>query len=279
MKTTDIHDLLSRYRVFLLDAYGVLVNSSGPLPGAREFIDRLNREGYEYVVLTNDASRKPERAAEFYRACGLAIEVSRVMTAGLSMVDALSESGPSACLVLGTDDTRAMVSDAGHRVLDIREDVEPDAIIIADDAGFDFLPTLNHVLSVLHRLALKSQRPRLILANADLLYPKAEKSFAFTAGAMSHLLEEGLSHLHPGLGWKFEVVGKPSRRIFEMALNRVTLPRSQVVMLGDQLATDVSGAKALGLRAALLGTGLTRLPLLETPQESRRPDYLLSNLL
>ncbi len=55
--------LLERYKVLLLDAYGVLVHSTGALPGAAELIDRLNCTGKPYYILTNDASRHPPSLA------------------------------------------------------------------------------------------------------------------------------------------------------------------------------------------------------------------------
>ena len=47
--------LIERYDILLFDAYGVLVHSTGALPGAIELIDRLNQIGKTYYILTNDA--------------------------------------------------------------------------------------------------------------------------------------------------------------------------------------------------------------------------------
>jgi hypothetical protein len=44
-----IAELIDRYAVLLLDAYGVLVHGGGALPGAVEFIERLNRSGKPYT--------------------------------------------------------------------------------------------------------------------------------------------------------------------------------------------------------------------------------------
>ncbi len=47
--------LVEKYSVLLFDAYGVLVDKVGALPGARELIAYLNRSGKRYYVLTNSA--------------------------------------------------------------------------------------------------------------------------------------------------------------------------------------------------------------------------------
>ena len=63
VREVTIDELVERYSVLLFDAFGVLSHSVGALPGAVELIDRLNRVGKPYYVLTNDASALPERRA------------------------------------------------------------------------------------------------------------------------------------------------------------------------------------------------------------------------
>jgi ribonucleotide monophosphatase NagD (HAD superfamily) len=58
-----ISRLIEAYEGLLFDAYGVLVDKSGALPGAPELIRRLNRCGKPYLVLTNSASRLPDALA------------------------------------------------------------------------------------------------------------------------------------------------------------------------------------------------------------------------
>ena len=59
-------EIASRYRVVFFDAFGVLKNSSGLLPGVPEALSRLREAGVDPYVLTNDASRSPELMARGY---------------------------------------------------------------------------------------------------------------------------------------------------------------------------------------------------------------------
>jgi len=52
-----IEKLMANYSVLLLDAYGVLVHSSGALPGAARLIDSLNRNKKAYYIVTNDVDK------------------------------------------------------------------------------------------------------------------------------------------------------------------------------------------------------------------------------
>jgi ribonucleotide monophosphatase NagD (HAD superfamily) len=77
-----IDTVIDRYAVLLVDNFGVFVDGAGALPGAVALIERLNRSGKAYDILTNDASRLPAtRAAQFQRH-GLAIPPGRIITSG-----------------------------------------------------------------------------------------------------------------------------------------------------------------------------------------------------
>jgi ribonucleotide monophosphatase NagD (HAD superfamily) len=282
MNCASINDLFERHQVFLIDAYGVLVTSSGPLPGARDFIERLKLEKREYFILTNDASRLPESSASFYASCGIDIPVERIISAGMAIGDAFSKHNlftPRAA-VLGTEDSHEIVRRAGARLSPVTSSGEYDAVIIADDSGFDLLPSINDLLSSIYRQVTRTgQAPLMLLPNADLLYPRGPDEFGFTSGSIGRLIELGLDRVLPDHRLRFKTLGKPELSLFSMALKLARCTPHQAVMLGDQLTTDVLGANRAGIPSALVGTGITRLPLpLNLPQELT-PTYVLPAIL
>src|SRR5262245_35748817 len=102
-------DLLPRYDGVLLDAYGVLNDARGPLPGARELIARLRADATPFAVVTNDASRLPSTCEHRFAAMGLDIPAERVVTSGSLLAPHLRARGleRARVMVLGTDDSRA----------------------------------------------------------------------------------------------------------------------------------------------------------------------------
>ncbi|MEI8254278.1 MAG: haloacid dehalogenase, partial [Deltaproteobacteria bacterium] len=74
--------IVSRHRAVFLDAYGVLVDERGAIAHAASAIDRLDRAGTPWYVLTNDASRLPSSMSERFRSLGLAIPTSRIVAPG-----------------------------------------------------------------------------------------------------------------------------------------------------------------------------------------------------
>ena len=63
---------------------------------------------------------------------------------------------------------------------------------------------------------------------------------------------------------RFTRLGKPNAPIFQEALRQAGT--TDVVMVGDQLGTDILGANRLGIPSALVTTGLSSLDDCETQQ-------------
>src|SRR5262249_38150048 len=102
--TTTIAELASRYEVLLLDAYGVLVDSGGALPNAADIVAQLLRERRRFLVLTNDASKSPERSSARFRACGIEVAPEQVLTSG-SLLKTHAMLRGRGCVVLGPEDS------------------------------------------------------------------------------------------------------------------------------------------------------------------------------
>ena len=90
-------ELIHRFETILFDYDGVLARWPCAIPGASEAIERLNLLGKSYFVLTNDASALPETRAARYSELGLAIDSSRIITAGSLLTPQFSHCGLAAC--------------------------------------------------------------------------------------------------------------------------------------------------------------------------------------
>ena len=112
---TNIIYLIENYEALLFDAYGVLLNEFGVLPGAINLIDKLNNTNKPYFILTNDASRSVPTSSNFYKSFGLEIPEEKIITAGSLIYPYFQENNlkGSKCRVIGTDDCFLYVADAG----------------------------------------------------------------------------------------------------------------------------------------------------------------------
>lgn len=271
-----IDAIIDRYAVLLLDGYGVLVDSSGALPGAADLIARLNRAGKRYFILTNDASKLPATAARRYQSYGLTIAADRFITSGSLLGGYFAEHGLAGArsVVLGPDDSRRYVELAGGQVV---LPTDPfDVLVIGDESGFPFVETVDRVLTALIRKVDRGEPVHLVLPNPDLIYPAAGGGFGIASGSVALMLEAALGLRYPARpDLRFARLGKPHAPIFADAARRSGT--RDMVMLGDQLETDVRGANAFGLDSVLVDGGVTASSL-DTLPAPLRPTYRLRSL-
>jgi HAD superfamily hydrolase (TIGR01459 family) len=277
--TVALADLLDRYDRFLLDSFGVLVDGRGALPGAAELIAELGRRGKRYLIVTNDASRRSVTNSARYRRFGLDVPADRFLGSGDLIAPHFAARGLAGarCLVLGTDDSRQLVTEAGGQVRAIDAAGEYDAIVVCDDDGFHFLDGLNAALSVLFRAFDAGRELHLILPNPDLIYPAGGDTFGFTSGAVALLLEAALARRYPDRPPRFERLGKPHPPLYEEARRRLD-GDGELLMIGDQLETDIAGALGCGIDAALLANGVTRWQERQPTGGEVLPTYILESL-
>ena len=268
--------VISRYAVLLLDAFGVLVDGQGALPGAGELVQRLHQSGKAYYILTNDASQLPATRARGLHSCGLTVDPERIITSGMLLTGyfALHGLAGTSCAVLGTADSVRYVELAGGRIVPPAEAFE--VLVIGDQSGFPFLETVDAALSTLFRVLDRQQHVHLVLPNPDLFYPEAGGGFGIASGGVAAMFEAALQARYPHRPeLRFTRLGKPSAEIFAEALRRSGT--REMVMLGDQLETDISGARAFGLDAVWVTTGVTAAAVSTWPAHLR-PTYHLRSL-
>jgi HAD superfamily hydrolase (TIGR01450 family) len=276
MEPLTFDEARARHAALLIDAYGVLVDGGGALPGAAEAITALEREGVAWLLLTNDASRLPARNAARLRSLGIPVTEARVLSSGMLLAPQFRALGlqGARCVVLGSADSQSYVRDAGGEVAPPTETATCDALVIADDSGFDFLPTMEAVLTGLMHAVERGRPPALLLPNPDLIYPARGGAYGFTAGTLAAMLEGALTLRFADAAPRFTHLGKPAAMIFEAALAR--LGTRDALMLGDQIHTDIAGAAGVGIPSALLLTGLTTRESLR--RSEIRPTYVIERL-
>ncbi len=283
---TTIRELADRYEVLLFDSYGVLVNESTGLPGARELIEWLESSGKSYFIVTNDASRSIESRAGKFVQQGVPVPQQRIVNSGCLIPTYFQQNDLSGAptAVFGSSDSIDYVKEGKAEPVPFDRMSEAEVFVLADDSGFDWRHEVNALVSTLNQKVLNSEPFKLLLPNPDLIYPSGEQTYSFAAAALADMVEAALIRLFGDAPeHRFVRLGKPHAPIFDEALRRAGASRNShsAVMIGDQLETDIAGAVAYGLPSAIVTTGINRLHTVEELSElpaDHRPDYLLTSL-
>lgn len=261
MKTIACQHLFDTYEALLLDAYGVLVDASGVLPHAVEFIAALRRHNKPFYIVTNDASRLPGVIAARFVRLGLPIAAEQIITSVSLLVRhfAAANLQGAKTLVLGPPDAQATVSEAGGVPLGpkaIGTDLR--AVVVCDAGGENLMADVECAIDAVVAACRQGRPMDLILCNPDLIYPRGPGRFGLTSGSTMLLIEAALKTcLTPQQMPKVTRLGKPYAGIFDEAVRRAGTRK--VALVGDQLGTDILGAKTYGIDAILIGTGLTQV--------------------
>lgn len=256
MTLTSFKDLALKYKVIFFDAYGVLRNHKGMLPGIQEMFRFLQENNIAFYILTNDASRSPQLLAKVYQNAGIAeITDKKIISSGMLARDYIQHKVQKGRLAyLGTEASAHYIQDKGLSAISIRdlgindsEDIS--ALILLDDEGFDWNIDLTKTLNLLRKRAIP-----VIVANTDVTYPVAKKDVAIAIGALGNMLEVLANKT-------FIRFGKPDSQIFSFAYdfcireNRIT--KNDILMVGDSLGTDIIGGNKFGIDTCLVLTGNT----------------------
>ena len=252
---TDFKSLLENYKMFFFDAYGVIKNYKGLIPGIEKTFDWLNQQQKPYYIITNDASRSPELLANSYHQNGLHhITSDKIISSGMLAKEFLDLKVKQGLVAyLGTEDSAHYIEHPGLETLPLQQMNEDNikditALVLLDDEGFDWMDGLNKAVNLLRRRTIPA-----IIANPDGAYPMSKKDVGIAIGGLAYMVEKIT-------GRKFIRFGKPDSQIFMFAMDYINqfhlgITKKDILMVGDTLHTDILGGNKFGLDTALVLTG------------------------
>jgi HAD superfamily hydrolase (TIGR01458 family) len=236
-------------RGVLLDVDGVLVTAWKPMAGAIETVDWLRRSSLPFRLVTNTTLFGGAELARLLREEGMDIHPDEVLTATNATGAYLRRHHPEArCYLLATGQAR----DDLACVTSVQEGAD---VVVVGDAEQDFTyENLNRAFRmVMNGAALVAMHRGMYWMTMD--------GPTLDAGTFVAALELAA-------GVKAEVAGKPSPEFFVTALESIGFAPHEVMMVGDDVQSDVNAARQVGMHAALVRTGKFRqrdLELLELP--------------
>jgi HAD superfamily hydrolase (TIGR01458 family) len=243
----------------LLDVDGVLHVSGQPIPGAADAVRRLRANGHRLRFVTNTTTRSRARLAEELRAAGIEVEDEEVQTTADSAVSALRGRRVLALVM------HALVGDLDGIEL-VGEGA--DAVLIG---GADETPETNLVFSYMNLARAFAE-----LELGAKLYCLHKNRWWQTA--RGPLLDAGafVAGLEYAADVEAIVIGKPSPSYFTAALEALDTDPDRAWMVGDDLESDIAGARAVGMNTVLVRTGKFRPDAVEASRV--RPDGIVSSI-
>lgn len=236
---------LHEKRGVIVDLDGTLYRGERAIPSAVSWYQTITRSA-DVVFVTNNSMYSPERVASRLRTMGFAADKQRVLTSAVAAAAYAAEVWKhEPILVLGEEGLWQAVSSAGLRAFRPGDIVPAEAAAVLQ--GIHTHCTYNDLAELC--LAIRAGAAY-VLTNPDRALPHT-RGLIPGAGSIGALIETatGVAPL---------VIGKPQGRMMEQALGLLGLPKEEVVVVGDNLDTDILAGHRAGLDTVLVLTGYSR---------------------
>jgi HAD superfamily hydrolase (TIGR01458 family) len=251
-----VSGVLSGIRALLVDLEGTVFQDGSLIPGAARALAEAAARGIEVAFVTNTTSRPRSVLVRELAEMGLAIDADAVFSAPRAARSYLLRTGRTRCFLLA----RPALAEDLAGIEESRS--EADAVVLGDLGDGLRFDHLNRAF-------------RLILGGAELValarnrYWKAKDGLVLDVGAFAAALEYAT-------GKPATLVGKPSAEFFGGVLEALAVAPSEAAVIGDDLESDVGGARAFGMRGVLVRTGKFREE--DLARAAIRPDAVVESV-
>jgi NagD protein len=251
-------DELRNTKAFISDMDGVIYHGNVLLPGAKEFVEWLQREGRPFLFLTNSSQRTPRELSQKLARLGVEVDESHFYTSALATASFLASQKPGgSCYVIGEPALSNALYDAGMT----QNELDPDYVVVGETHAY----TYDRITQAVR---LVREGARLIGTNPDLTGP-VEEGIVPATGAL-------VAPIELSTGKKAYFIGKPNPLIMRHALIRLGCRREEAAIVGDRMDTDVLSGIEAAMTTILVLSGVTSAA--EVDGFSYQPDYIFDGV-
>ncbi|HEX5538604.1 MAG TPA: TIGR01458 family HAD-type hydrolase, partial [Methylophilaceae bacterium] len=220
-----------------------------------EIVAKL-REQFTCRFITNTSTLSLDSLQRKINSLGFDIAPEEIISAPQAALRYLELQPDPTCRLLLAEDVKRDFATLPQ------SDTAPRFIVVGDIGDAWSYALLNEVFDNLMNGA------RLIAVHKNRFW-QTEHGLQLDIGAFIHGLEYAS-------GSEAVIIGKPSPAFFQVALDDMGLNKEDVLMIGDDIDSDIGGAQQVGLRAALVRTGKYRAAY--AAASTIKPDFVIASI-
>jgi len=222
----------------LCDISGVLSESSAEgdgvaIPGSVQAIKDFRQAGIKVKFVTNESARTRAGLHAKLLRLGFDMPIEDILTPAMAMMQVIKEQSLRPYLLVHPN----VLEDFSDAVTND----EANCVVIGDCAEHFTFQKMNEAFQVL----LKSATTPLFTLGKGKFY-REDQNLQLDVGPFASALEFASER-------KAVICGKPDATFFKAGVSALGLPPENIVMVGDDIVSDVGGAQKAGLRGVLVG--------------------------
>jgi len=230
-KFNDIKGILS-------DIDGTLYFKGTPIPGAVETLSKLREVGLKFLFFTNTDSKSPKTVLKILQQYGFTIDKEEIFTPIIALKEFLSKNPNKKSFFVTTVEVEKEFEDfpkiIGSEI--------PDFVIISDFHDNWDVHRLNEAFKYVFKGAT------LLGTQGNSYYLDRKGEPVIDTGSFVHMIAKA-ANVEP------IIFGKPSKEYFLQALKMIKLKQDEVLVVGDDIESDIQGAINAGIKGILVRTG------------------------
>jgi HAD superfamily hydrolase (TIGR01458 family) len=240
----------------MFDLDGVLYIGNTPVVGAIEAVNAIRARGIKCRFVTNTSTLSIASIQHKINALGFNVVQSEIISAPQAALNYLKKQTNPVCRLILANDVKkdfAQFKQSGTKA---------NFIIVGDIGNSWTYQMLNEVFACLMKGA------KLIAIHKNRFW-QTDNGLNMDIGAF-------IAGLEYASNTTAMIIGKPSADFFNAVLTDMQLSAKEVLMIGDDIDSDVGGAQAAGIKGVLVRTGKYRQVYTDASQI--KPDAIIDSI-
>ncbi|NPD88883.1 MAG: HAD-IIA family hydrolase [Asgard group archaeon] len=253
--------ILNKIQLFIFDVDGTLLLGSQPLLYATKVLELLKEKEMDFVIISNNSSYSPEENKQrLEETLDIELDYSNLFTSIQASIEYLKKKNISSSYIVGAP---LMVEEFKRNGIEQNSE-NPEAIVL----GYDKTLTYDKIKTV----ALLLQRDKRIpfyATHADKTCPTDDGKIP-DVGSFLKMFKEATNRT-PDM-----VFGKPNDIMIKLSMKGRDIKKSEVLIIGDRLETDIQMANIASTYSALVLTGDSNEK--DAYESNFKPTFIWKNL-
>jgi len=241
----------------LIDLEGVLYTGDELIKGSIQAIERLNQK-FKIRYLTNTTTASRNLIFKKLKKLNFPLVESDIFSPSIAVNAYLKNIKVSRIYLMANSNLKPDFNDF------IIDDIQPEAVILGDIYKEFTFDNLNKVFELI------SNNDCIFIALHKNKYCKRDGKIALDLGPFVNSLEYATSK-------DAVIIGKPEKEFFDLAVNSLNLNKKEIVMVGDDIISDIGGAKKNKIRAIQVKTG--KYQYLDELKKFVQPDLRINSII
>jgi len=241
---------------YLFDIDGVILSSNKLIKGSIPLINTLKKKKIPYIFLTNNTTKNKTQLAKKLVNAGLNVNENEIISAGIAGISYLKQIGSPSCHLYLNN---TLIKE--YSIFN-KKNIKKKYVIIGDRENNWNYNDINDIFNLLMNGC------KLIALHKGKYFQK-KNNLNVDIGSIVSAIEYSSDK-------KATIIGKPSKKFFRIAIESLGLKPNNVAMIGDDLFSDIEGAKSYNINTILVKTGKFRQNVLD--KNLIKPDLIIESI-